>query len=268
MRAWLGVVVVVAVALGSCSSSDDSDASGDVVDTSQPPTDASSGDEDQPAEPETITTLVFDLVGDPADTLIDAKLELLRERLADSGVGGEVTRAADQVEVVARTPLPVPADRFAEFLAQPSLRFMPVEASGPVDTPVSCAAASAAEPGSGVVLRDDELWWCLGAVGADGGAVESAAVRFGDGAGWVVDLVFRPGSPGIDDFNVLAAECSARLPTCPSSQLAIVVEGEVITAPIVNRTLTISRYKHFRTEGIMPCICCNSTWNCLTTIST
>ncbi|MEM7143089.1 MAG: hypothetical protein AAF548_18855 [Actinomycetota bacterium] len=72
----------------------------------------------------------------------------------------------------------------------------------------------------------------LGDPGPDG-MVEAATARFSDPGGWSIDLVLNDGSPGIDDFNELAAECVARSARCPTGRLAIAVDGEVLTAPNV-----------------------------------
>jgi hypothetical protein len=76
----------------------------------------------------------------------------------------------------------------------------------------------------------------LGEPSLDGDIVESAGVSFGDTSGWVVGLVLREGTPGIDDFNELASRCVNRDATCPTGRLAISVDGEVVTAPTVNAT--------------------------------
>jgi preprotein translocase subunit SecD len=49
----------------------------------------------------------------------------------------------------------------------------------------------------------------------------------------VVSLTLKEGRPGIEDFNELAAECSAMGPGCPTGQLAVVVGDEVVSAPTV-----------------------------------
>jgi hypothetical protein len=74
----------------------------------------------------------------------------------------------------------------------------------------------------------------LGPPMADGSVIESAqAVRAPTGA-WVVQPIFKAGADGIDHFNALAAECFQRTPACPMGQLAIVVDGDVVSAPSSN----------------------------------
>lgn len=86
-----------------------------------------------------------------------------------------------------------------------------------------------------LVLVDGEPL-SLGESSLDGDIVESAGVSFGDTSGWMVGLVLREGTPGIDDFNELAGRCVNRDATCPMGRLAISVDGEVVAAPTVNAT--------------------------------
>lgn len=51
---------------------------------------------------------------------------------------------------------------------------------------------------------------------------------------WGVSIVLREGSPGIDDFNRLAARCVELAPDCPTGQIAVVLEDVVLTAPAVH----------------------------------
>jgi len=65
-----------------------------------------------------------------------------------------------------------------------------------------------------------------------GEVLESAAARYAL-PDWLVQPVFRSGSPGIDDFNVLAAQCFARGPSCPEGRIAIEIDGFVESDPTV-----------------------------------
>ena len=69
-----------------------------------------------------------------------------------------------------------------------------------------------------------------------GQGVESATARINlSGPGlWGVSMTLRPDSPGIDDFNALAAQCVSQQPTCPTGQMAIEIDGVVASAPNVN----------------------------------
>jgi hypothetical protein len=51
--------------------------------------------------------------------------------------------------------------------------------------------------------------------------------------GWALSLVLSVGSPGIDDFNELAAECSQLGPGCPAGRVAVVLGDKMLTAPVI-----------------------------------
>ena len=76
-------------------------------------------------------------------------------------------------------------------------------------------------------------------VGPAGGTGEvfkdDATARILSGAGWGVTVSLRGGSTGADVWNVLAAECFNATAACPTRQLAIELDGEVISAPTVQQ---------------------------------
>jgi SecD-like export protein len=67
-----------------------------------------------------------------------------------------------------------------------------------------------------------------GAVGLDAVASADAALVAGQ---WGVQLALT--DEGIDAFNRLAGVCYAYAPTCPMGRIAVVVSGQVISAPII-----------------------------------
>lgn len=73
----------------------------------------------------------------------------------------------------------------------------------------------------------------VGSVLVDALAIERAEVR-NDLGQWAITPVFRAGPAGIDRFNAAAAECDANTEVCPTGQLAIVIDGAVISAPSIN----------------------------------
>jgi len=76
-------------------------------------------------------------------------------------------------------------------------------------------------------------------VGPAGGTGEvfqdDAAARILSGSGWGVTVSLRGGANGVDKWNVLASECYNATDLCPTRQLAIVLDGEVISAPTVQQ---------------------------------
>jgi preprotein translocase subunit SecD len=76
-------------------------------------------------------------------------------------------------------------------------------------------------------------------VGPAGGTGEvfkdDATARILSQSGWGVTVSLRGGSAGADVWNVLASECFNATETCPTRQLAIELDGEVISAPTVQQ---------------------------------
>lgn len=73
----------------------------------------------------------------------------------------------------------------------------------------------------------------------EGEAVEDATAGLNQQGEWVVNPSFKGGEDGIDLFNAAASACYNGEPTCPAQQggrgqLAIVLDGEVLTAPSIN----------------------------------
>lgn len=73
----------------------------------------------------------------------------------------------------------------------------------------------------------------LGPVSLTGSALSSASAGLDQGGRWTVNPVFKGGADGIDLFNSAAAQCFARASTCPTGQLGIVLDGRVISAPVI-----------------------------------
>jgi len=90
------------------------------------------------------------------------------------------------------------------------------------------------EPGQTILPgAKDGLVYLLGPAGATGEVFTSDASVQIDGASWVVTATLRGGAEGEDLWNGLAALCFAGGEACPTKQIAIVLDGEVISAPVV-----------------------------------
>lgn len=81
--------------------------------------------------------------------------------------------------------------------------------------------------------RKDGLIYLLGPVGATGEVFSNDATAQIDAGGWAVVANLRSGAAGEDVWNDLAAKCFAGGSDCPSKQIAISLDGEVISAPVV-----------------------------------
>ncbi|MGH1502964.1 MAG: SecDF P1 head subdomain-containing protein [Acidimicrobiales bacterium] len=107
-------------------------------------------------------------------------------------------------------------------------------ALSPADALAACVASrdvdpTALRPSDPVVGVDAEgVEYCLGPVELTGEAIEDVVMVSDD---WApsVDVTLSP--VGIVAFNTAAARCFEAEPTCPFSQLAIVADGDVISAP-------------------------------------
>jgi preprotein translocase subunit SecD len=78
------------------------------------------------------------------------------------------------------------------------------------------------------------LLYSLGPAALTGEALEGATASLTPGTGeWVVLPTFKSGEGGIDAFNAVAATCFSKGPECPTGQLAITLDGEVISAPTI-----------------------------------
>jgi preprotein translocase subunit SecD len=74
----------------------------------------------------------------------------------------------------------------------------------------------------------------LGPSQLTGAAISTASARVDPNTGeWSVSLVMKGGAKGIDGFNALAAQCNPPSQTCPTGQLAIVLDGVVKSAPTI-----------------------------------
>ncbi len=93
---------------------------------------------------------------------------------------------------------------------------------------------SGLQPGQTVLPgAKDGLLYLLGPAEATGEVFSSdASVQVDQGA-WVVTANLRGGATGEDLWNSLAARCFAGGADCPTKQVAIILDGAVISAPVV-----------------------------------
>ena len=90
------------------------------------------------------------------------------------------------------------------------------------------------DPDQQAILEgSDGLIYFTGPAGATGEVFENdAAAEIVNGA-WVVNVSLRDGAAGEGQWNALADQCFSRSVTCPTGQIAIVLDGVVISAPVV-----------------------------------
>ena len=134
------------------------------------------------------------------------------------------------------TTLP-PEGEPAPAVGCPPLEELPLDDDGvtpaELDDPEECVVLPELGDDGEIVAR-----YYLGPAALTGDALEGADAVVGQaGIGeWTVNVVFRGGAEGIDLFNQVAALCNTGEPTtCPTGQLAIVLDGFVVSAPTIQQ---------------------------------
>ena len=109
-----------------------------------------------------------------------------------------------------------------------------------VTTTTIPAATEAVDPLTGLpegqtILpgRKDGLIYLLGPVEAKGEVFSNDSSAQVDAGAWVVVAKLRSGAAGADVWNALSTKCFAGGADCPTKAVAIILDGEVISAPTV-----------------------------------
>ena len=109
-----------------------------------------------------------------------------------------------------------------------------------VTTTTIPAATEAVDPLTGLpegqtILpgRKDGLIYLLGPVEATGEVFSNDSSAQVDAGAWVVVAKLRSGAAGADVWNALSTKCFAGGADCPTKAIAIILDGEVISAPTV-----------------------------------
>jgi preprotein translocase subunit SecD len=90
------------------------------------------------------------------------------------------------------------------------------------------------DPTATVLLTDDlGISYQVGPAEATGDVFENDAAADISSGQWAVVVSLRGGADGEDVWNALTTKCFNREATCPTGQVAIVLDGEVISAPVV-----------------------------------
>ena len=128
------------------------------------------------------------------------------------------------------------ADKTSTTLAQPtgglgSARHIAAETT---TTTVPTDPVTGLEEGQTVLPgRKDGLIYLVGPAEATGEVFSNdSAAEVSNGA-WVVVAQLKSGAAGEDQWNALAGKCYAGGADCPTKQIAIILDGEVISAPVV-----------------------------------
>ena len=81
--------------------------------------------------------------------------------------------------------------------------------------------------------RKDGLIYLLGPIEATGEVFSNDSSAQVDAGGWAVVAKLRSGAAGADVWNALSTKCFAGGADCPTKAVAIILDGEVISAPTV-----------------------------------
>jgi preprotein translocase subunit SecD len=82
--------------------------------------------------------------------------------------------------------------------------------------------------------NDIAFTYQLGPSAATGKIVSTASAELSQTGEWSVRLEIK-GGDSIDSFNAIAAQCFGKTETCPSGQLAIVLDSKVVSAPTIQQ---------------------------------
>jgi preprotein translocase subunit SecD len=109
--------------------------------------------------------------------------------------------------------------------------------SSPTTTEATAGQGGGAEPadpsGTEVVADKSGTPYVVGPVAMSGNVFQNDAVAEVNGGSWSVSVSLRSGADGEDLWNALTTKCFGRDATCPTGQIAMVLDGEVISAPVV-----------------------------------
>lgn len=102
--------------------------------------------------------------------------------------------------------------------------------------PTELTPPDADHPCDVVVLEgNDGQRYVLGPTLATGEIIETAEADVDQVGNWIVSLLFRSGSEGIGKFNEAASLCFEAGPSCPTQTLAIVMDSQVQSAPMIQQ---------------------------------
>ena len=179
-------------------------------------------------------------------------VEIIRNRVDGLGVA-EPEISTQGGDILVQLPGVDDQQRAIDLVGQTAeLRFRPV-----IDVVSESAVVAAGDSGDGslsarfaitegdnpadaeVVLPqyDDDrnivFRYRLGPTGVAGDGLEGAAARFEGAVGWHVAPTFKAGESGIEAFNAMGQRCFYLDPGCPSKRIAIEIDNEVVSAPVI-----------------------------------
>ena len=146
-------------------------------------------------------------------------------------VGGPTTTVKGATTTTlkpASTTLPPPAGGIGSSRTAAVTTTTIPTASEPVDPVTGLPQGQTVLPG-----RKDGLIYLLGPLEATGEVFSNDSSAQVDAGAWVVVAKLRSGAAGADVWNALSTKCFAGGADCPTKAIAIILDGEVISAPTV-----------------------------------
>ena len=183
---------------------------------------------------------------------LDVAVEIIRNRVDGLGVA-EPEISTQGGNILVQLPGVDEQQRALDLVGQTAeLRFRPVlsslsesalegaDSEDPLLASFALTEGEAAADAEVVLpLYDDDrnivARYRLGPTAVAGDSLEGAVAQYNAlaGIGWFVAPTFKPGPAGIDLFNEVSLRCHSRLPSCPTGQVAIELDNEVVSAPVV-----------------------------------
>jgi preprotein translocase subunit SecD len=183
-------------------------------------------------------------VGEYEAGALEVAVEIIRARVDSLGVAEpEIISSGDTV--VVNLPGVQNQDRALEIVgAQGKVLLRPVLQSGTpvIDSATTTVAPEGApdptDPNATVELRDAAgISYVVGPAAATGDVFDNDAQADISSGQWAVIVSLRRGASGEDLWNALTTKCYSREMSCPTGQVAIVLDGEVISAPVVQEAV-------------------------------
>lgn len=181
------------------------------------------------AAPTTDTSVPTD-AGTPPDTT--AVVPTTIAGAAPTGPGGSRRIAADTTipgTAVPQTTVAVPVSVVATGSTDTTV---PTPGTSPAGT-TSTNPLDSLPQGVEILPGRDGLQYLLAPAGATGQVFDNTASAGIESGQWTVVVGLRRGAEGEDLWNALTTLCYNRDQLCPTGQVAIVLDGEVISAPVV-----------------------------------
>lgn len=169
---------------------------------------------------------------------LDVAVEIIRARVDSIGVAEpEIIRQGDTV--VVNLPGVEDQQRALDTVGrQGEVLLRPVLQAGVSPDTEAYADVDPFDPDVTALLPDGSgIGYLVGPAGATGAVFANDARAEIFTGSWVVTVSLRAGNEGEGAWNALTTLCFGRDASCPTGQIAIVLDGEVISAPVVQEAV-------------------------------